>query len=193
VTGNVKGKKGQVAVEFLFMFVIASTLLIYIFYFSLSLSALQYKQYITYMVGRTITSSSPTYAKKGGRATMLLAAYNTTDSSKLTVAGPPVCSIGDSSTGFRNILQYWPSADIGLRYDIFSTAGIACSVSLPDVLPGILLGKSKSLAVAVESMTGTEMSDEHCKCLLNFGKTWKDCLGPGAGVSADDAIIDNGC
>ena len=194
---RIKCKKGQVAVEFLFMFIIASTLLIYIFYFALSLSALQYKQYITYMVGRAITSSSPTYADKSNRATLVLGMYNGTDSSKLAVAGAPVCSIDDSSTGFRYLMDYWPGDPIAGKpsYRISSTAGIACSVTLPNVLPGILLGKSTSLAVAIESMTGTEMSDDHCKCLLDFTKTWEDCLplpGGGGGLPTY-AIIDNGC
>ncbi len=189
-----KNKKGQVAIEFLMMFILCSSLLFYIFYFAVSLSALQYQQYVTFMIGRAITSSSPTYDEKAKRANAVMASFQMTDSSKLHVVTPPVCSINDSSTGFRNILQYWDDPNIGLSYSTFSTAGIACSVEMSQVLPGILMGSKQSLKVAIESMTGSEMSDDHCQCLVNdYNKLWKDCLAPSGGAGTNPAIIDNGC
>jgi len=52
-------KKGQVAVEFLIMFILCASLLFYIFYFAVSLSALQYQQYVTFMIGRAIPHLLP--------------------------------------------------------------------------------------------------------------------------------------
>jgi len=190
---HTKNKKGQVAIEFLFMFILCSSLLFYIFYFAVSLSALQYQQYVTFMIGRAITSSSPSYDEKAKRANAVMASFQTTDSSKLKVVSPPVCSINDPSHGFRNILQYWSDPQIGLDYSTFSTTGIACSVEMSQVLPGLLMGSQKSLKVAIESMTGSEMSDDHCKCLVNdYTRLWSDCLPPG-GAGASTAVIDNGC
>ncbi|MCX6113135.1 MAG: hypothetical protein NTY22_07655 [Proteobacteria bacterium] len=185
-------RRGQVAVEFLIMFILSASLLFYIFYFAISLSALQYQQYVTFMVGRAITSSSSTYADKSTRANAVLASFSGTDSSKLLVVSAPVCSINDSSTGFRNIMKYWGGNQTGLRYSTFSTAGIACNVQMSQVLPNILLGSKNNLTVAIESMTGSEISDDHCKCLINdYNNTWEDCLTSGG--TANAVMIDNGC
>ena len=146
------------------------------------------------MVGRAITSSSPTYEMKKSRANAVLVSFQMTDSSKLHAVTPPVCSINDASTGFRNILKYWGGTATGLRYSTFSTAGIACSVEMSQVLPSMLLDNKRNLKVAIESMTGSEMSDEHCKCLMNdYSKIWEDCLGSQGGTATNSAVIDNGC
>ncbi|MEI6092276.1 MAG: hypothetical protein WCQ47_01160 [bacterium] len=187
--------RGQVAVEFLIMFILSASLLFYIFYFAVSLSALQYKQYVTYMVARAITSSSPTYAEKGARASMIKSMFDVADGSKNLSAtwGASQCSINDSSTGFRNIMKYYGGAE-GLDYSIFSTAGIACSVDMNQVLPGILSGSSGKLSVAVESMTGSEISEAHCKCLLSeFNSTWLDCINDTGNYNLNGVAIDNGC
>ncbi|MEI6080218.1 MAG: hypothetical protein WCQ53_06265 [bacterium] len=187
---TVKNKKGQVAVEFLIMFILAASLLFYIFYFAISLSALQYKQYVTFMVGRAITSSSKTYSLKGSRAGIIKSSFDITDSSKdMRAVSNPVCPLDDQGavgSGFRGLLNY----GFAPNYNVFSNAGIACSVDLSQVLPNILMGKAGKLTVAIESMTGSEMSDAHCRCLLDFNKTWNDCLTEGG---AGDALIDNGC
>lgn len=187
-------KKGQVAIEFLIMFILSASLIFYIFSFAVSLSALQYKQYVTYMVGRAIASSSPTYAMKGIRADALKSMFDVADGSMISSVtwGAAQCSLSDSSTGFRNILKYWGN-DMGLSYSIFSTAGIACSVDLSQVLPDILYGGSGKLSVAIDSVTGSEMSDAHCKCLLSdFKNTWQDCIND-TGNYNSGAVIDNGC
>ena len=62
--GRNKNNKGQVAVEFIMMFVVCVSVLIYIFYLSFSLASVQYKNYITFMIGRAVAASAPTYAEK---------------------------------------------------------------------------------------------------------------------------------
>jgi hypothetical protein len=192
---GIKNKRAQVAVEFLFMFIIAAALIIYIFYFALSLSVLQYRQYLTFMVGRAVSSSSKDYETKRVRAVAVQSVYDMTESSKMDVSKDFVCSLdaSDAGKGFRNVLQYW-SGDVDKpRYDIFSTAGIACSVEMPYILPNIISGTGgKSLKLAIESMTGSEISNEHCRCLLDFKKTWEDCLSEQVG-GQDLAIVDNDC
>jgi len=192
---NINNKKAQVAVEFLFMFIVSAVVIIYIFYFALSLSALQYRQYATFMVGRAVTSSSPSYEKKSKKALEIQTSYDSTPSSKMEVSKNFLCSISNSAAdiGFRNVLRYWSSEKINKpRYDIFSTAGIACSVDMPYILPNIIAGTSGDpFQVAIESMTGSEISEDHCKCLLDFKKKWEECLHENIGGGL--AIIDNGC
>ena len=192
---KLNNKKAQVAVEFLFMFIISASVIIYIFYFALSLSVLQYRQYMTFMTGRAITSSSPSYSVKSTRAGAVSDMYNNTASSSMNVSTGFECSIDDQAAnqGFRNVLQYWSGEGDKPRYDIFSTAGIACSVNLPYLLPNVIAGTGgQSLTVAIESMTGTEISDAHCKCLMNFKNNWSDCLQENDGGQGL-AIIDNDC
>jgi len=191
---NINNKKAQVAVEFLFMFIVSAVVIIYIFYFALSLSALQYRQYATFMVGRAITSSSPSYDNKRMRASAIRTSYDSTPSSKMEVTKNFLCSISNANAadGFRNVLKYWSGDLDNPRYDIFSTAGIACSVDMPYILPNIIAGTGgETLEVAIESMTGSEISDDHCRCLLDFKKKWKECLEENVGGGL--AIIDNGC
>jgi hypothetical protein len=187
-------KKAQVAVEFLFMFIISASVIIYIFYFALSLSALQYRQYVAFMVGRAVTSSSKNYDTKRVRAVAVQSSYDMTPSSKMDVSQGFQCSVNssDAGQGFRNILQYWSGTLDTERYDIFSTAGIACSVKMPYILPNIIAGTGgQTLELAIESMTGSEISNEHCRCLLDFKKDWKECLGESVGGNL--AIADNDC
>ena len=187
----IKNKKGQVAVEFIMMFVLCVSVIIYVFYFCFSLASLEYKTYVEFMVGRAITSSSPKYADKKNRADQIITQFNTTSShyGSSTVTGPLSCDL-NSTDGFRGIMAY--GANGAVNYDVVSNAGVACELPMPYVLPSILTRKSGSaFSVAIESMTGSEISDDHCKCALDITKTWKQCLDETPGNS--EVYIDNGC
>jgi Flp pilus assembly protein TadG len=177
---SLKDKKGQVAVEFVFMFVICASLLIYVFYFAISLATLQNREYGAFMVGRSITSSSQNDTTKKANAAKTLAMYNGTTSSGYSIVSKLTCDL-DQSNGFRDILNY----GAGAGYDVVSTTGIACSVTMPFVLP---LGKP--LNVAIEAMTGSEITNDHCSCALDFKRGWKNCFSSGG---LERSYIDNGC
>ncbi len=183
-----KSKKGQVAVEFIMMFVLCVSVIIYVFYFCYSLASLEYKSYVQYMVGRTITSASEKYNDKVTGVNSLLTKFNTTDShyGATDATGKLDCDL-DASQGFRGILQYGN----GVRYPVVSNVGVACSVTAPLILPSILTKTKDSLTVTIESMTGSEISDEHCKCALGIDKTWSNCVNEAS--SGTEVFIDNGC
>jgi hypothetical protein len=81
------------------------------------------------------------------------------------------------------------------EYNVFSNAGIACSVYANYILPAVVTRSGgNQLKVAIESMTGSEITEEHCDCAVDPSKTWKECLQV---VSQSNTIqsfyIDNGC
>lgn len=187
---TVKDRKGQVAVEFIMMFVLCVSVIIYIFYFCYSLASLEYKTYVQYMVGRTITASSKKYDEKKGRADAIIAQFNVMPShyAATRVTSPLMCQDLDPTNGYRGILDYGTA---GINYDVVSNVGVACSLSMPYVLPSIISGRgANALNVAIESMTGSEISDEHCKCALGLENNWKNCVDENISGSY---YIDNGC
>jgi hypothetical protein len=172
------------------MFVLCISVIIYIFYFCYSLASLEYKSYVQYMLGRTITSASVKYSEKKQDADNLLTKFNTTDShyGATLITGRLDCNL-DSSQGFRGILQYGTG---GVNYNVVSNVGVACSVKAPMILPSLITSKSTGpLTVTMESMTGSEISDDHCKCALGLDKTWSNCVSEGN--SGTEVYIDNGC
>ena len=183
-------RKGQVAVEFLLMFIIVISVIIYAFYFAFSLASLHYKTYVTFMVGRSVLASSKNYQTTLNRAKAELASFESSDVAKTQRATTNFeCSLDASPQGFRGILNYGNP----VRFDVFTNAGIACSMDVDNILPSVLTGSSgNSLKIAIESMTGAELSEDHCKCLMDFSKKWGDCLNE---VISGQAIspIDNGC
>jgi len=187
----IKNKKGQVAVEFIMMFVLCVSVIIYVFYFCFSLASLEYKTYVEFMVGRAITSSSPKYADKQVNANEILKQFDAPSShyGSSTVTEKLSCDL-DPSKGYRGIMAYGATGNVD--YDVSSNAGVACGVKMPYVLPSILTRNSGSgFNVAIESMTGSEISDAHCKCALDFTKTWEQCLDENA--TSSEVYIDNGC
>ncbi len=141
------------------------------------------------MLARTITSASEKYSQKKLDADNLLTKFDTPDShyGATLITGRLDCEL-DPSQGFRGILQY----GTGVSYGAFSNVGVACSVIAPRILPSLITGKSTGpLTVTMESMTGSEISDEHCKCALGLDKTWSNCVSEGN--SGTEVYIDNGC
>ena len=178
-------KKGQVAVEFIMMFVLVISIIIYAFYFAISFAAIHYRSYEVFMVGRAILSSSKSYNDKSLQANKIKAEYDA--AAQITAVTAPVCEI-DPANGFRGIMDYgYPTG-----FNISSNAGIACSVYANYLLPAIITRSSgNKLQVAIESMTGSEISDDHVRCAMDPGKTWMDCLSA-AGGSLIDYKVDNG-
>jgi len=182
--------KGQVAVEFLFMFIIVVSMIIYAFYFSFSLSSLHYRTYETFMIGRAILSSSPKYSDKANRAEQVKASFESSDAVKNSITSGYQCDLSLGRGGFRGIMNYGYS---DAAFDVVTNAGIACSVTANFVLPYLLPGNnSNNLKLGIESMTGSEISDEHCNCLRNPKQTWRQCLDEHPGQTGL-APIDNGC
>ncbi|MFH1223529.1 MAG: class III signal peptide-containing protein [Pseudomonadota bacterium] len=184
-------KKGQVAVEFMFMFIIVISVIIYAFYFSFSLSSLHYRNYETFMIGRSVFASSLDYKTKKSRAESVMAgfqasAHNTTSS----VTKDFQCTLDGEGSGFRGILDYGSGKS---DFYIYTNAGIACSVSAGYLLPSVITRSSGgSMTLAMDAMTGSEISDKHCECLLsNTNNKWSDCLGEQ--TSNNKPFIDNGC
>lgn len=180
-----KEKKGQVTVEFILMFIISASFLIYITFFSFSLTNLQYKEYIAFMMGRVVSASAQSYSTKKQNALALKNLYESTSAASMTVTTPLECSL-DTSNGFRKILNYTTT----VAYDVVSNTGIACSVKINNILPSM-----RPVSVAMEMMTGSQISDNHCNCSLKFSNAgyWKTCLSEGSSGSTDRGLIDNGC
>lgn len=180
-------EKGQVAVEFMLMFIVVISVIIYAFYFAFSLASIHYRSYETFMIGRAILSSSKNYSDRLTSANTVKQGYDASDATSYPTTRNYVCDLG--GTGFRGILDYGFPAD----FDVFSNAGIACSFNADYVLPSILTGSSGNTSkLAIESMTGSEMSDGHCECLVGDPKqTWGGCLDEHGGVA--NPLIDNGC
>ncbi len=180
-------KKGQVAVEFVMMFVLVISVIIYAFYFAVSFAALHYRSYEVFMIGRAILASSKSYGDKLSRANEVKAKYD--GASVITAVSAPVCDLNPSN-GFRGIMDYgFPSG-----FNISSNAGIACSVYANYLLPGIITRSSgNQLMLALESMTGSEISDDHSQCAMDPKNKWMDCLASSAtGGSVLNVIADNG-
>jgi uncharacterized protein (UPF0333 family) len=180
-----KEKKGQVTVEFILMFIISASFLIYITFFSFTLTNLQYKEYIAFMMGRVVSASAQSYSTKKDNALELKNLYESTSSASMTVTTPLECSLY-TNNGFRKILNY--GADIA--YDVVSITGIACSTKLNNILPSM-----RPVSVAMEMMTGSQISDKHCECSLKFSNAgyWKTCLNEASSGNTEKGLIDNGC
>ena len=183
-----KSERGQVAVEFLIVFILMAVLILYIYIFDISLATIQKQNYVAFMVGRTITASASNYAKKGSNAQLVLDMYNSSPATlKNLTTGKLDCGLTPTNKGFRNILEYGS----GVWYDVASTIGIACKMSTPYLLPV----NSKNFKVATDLMMASEISDDHCKCVTVIGdssktRSWKACLDEKPkGV----IFVDNGC
>jgi len=176
------------------MFVLVISVIIYAFYFAVSFAALNYRNYEVFMVGRAILSSSPTSNDKKTRATEVKDMYeqSLSDAIKKNVSRDLSCDFdGNNSKDFRGIMDYGYPAD----FYVFSNAGIACSVYADYVLPAVVTRSGgNQLKVAIDSMTGSEMTEAHCGCALDPEKTWEDCLqNVSQGSSFKKYFIDNGC
>lgn len=73
---SIKNTTGQVAVEFILMFVIVSVIVIYIWNLSIGLAALQVREYASFMVGRAITAAYDSNDKKSSAASAVMSLYN---------------------------------------------------------------------------------------------------------------------
>ena len=178
-----RSKKGQVAVEFVMMFVLVISIIIYAFYFAVSFAAIHYRSYEVFMIGRAILSSSANYNLKASRANEIKAGYDA--AAQITAVSAPVCEL-DPTNGFRGIMNYGYSTG----FNIFSDAGIACSVYANYLLPAMITKSGgNQLQVAIESMTGSEISDDHAKCAMDPKNRWMDCLKGGQGLNV---FADNG-
>jgi Class III signal peptide len=190
-----QSKKGQVAVEFLLMFILVISVIIYAFYFAVSFAALNYRSYQTFMVGRAILSSSDSYATKLTRATTVNDMYEQSldTAIKNNISKTFTCDFsGNNAIGFRGIMDYGFKPD----FDVFSNAGIACSVYANYILPAVVTRSGgNQLKVALESMTGSEITDDHCLCALDPNNTWGGCLQSVSQSSSNQPLfyIDNGC
>jgi len=125
------------------MFVLCVSVIIYIFYFCFSLASLEYKTYVEFMLGRTITSSSPTYTFKQAREGQVLQQFhaNASQFGPSTVTGDLTCLL-EPSKGYRGTMLYGTN---NVNYDVTSNAGIACGLSMPHVLPSMLTGNSSNM------------------------------------------------
>ena len=191
----IRSKKGQVAVEFLMMFILVVSVIIYAFYFAVSFAALHYRSYEAFMVGRAILSSSSNYSTKLSRAKEVKDMYDSSLDPAIAknVSRKFDCDFtGNNSLGFRGIMDYGIPTD----FSVFSNAGIACSVYADYILPAVVTRSGgNQLKVAVESMTGSEMTEDHCTCALNPDQTWKECLRIVTQGTTNQTtyVIDNGC
>jgi hypothetical protein len=190
-------RRGQVAVEFMLMFILVGTIFLYIFSFAISMSAAQIRSYAAYMVGRAAFSAASTNSVKGTNALATISQWNSSDGLGTTSLAASIIHCGNlqSSAGqsFRDIMQYSQS---GLNYDVVSNAGVACSFELYHVLPPPPVSEQgENLKVAADAMLGSQISDDHCKCGMILQNTWKGCVGgDGTGASVTNAgLIDNGC
>lgn len=172
-------KKGQVAVEFVMMFVLVISVIIYAFYFAVSFTALHYRSYEVFMIGRAILSSAKTYNEKGTYAAGIQAQYDS--AAVITTVSKPTCDMDlTKGPGFRGIMDYGYPAN----FSIFSNAGIACSVNANYLLPSLITrSNGNQLQVAIESMTGSEISNKHSECAMDPTKTWEDCITEGQSVN----------
>jgi hypothetical protein len=177
------------------MFILVISVIIYAFYFAVSFAALHYRSYEVFMVGRAILSSSSSYNTKLTRAKEVQAMYDSSLDPAIAknVSTNLTCDFsGNNSNGFRGIMDY----GYNTKFNVSSNAGIACSVSANYILPAVITRSGgNQLKVAVESMTGSEITTDHCECGLDPSKTWGDCL---QSVSQNSTsilffFIDNGC
>jgi len=186
-----KSKKGQVAVEFLMMFILVISVIVYAFYFAVSFAALHYRSYEVFMIGRAILSSSKSDSVKLSRAQEVQTMYDSSLDPAIAknISANLSCDFGgNSSKGFRGIMDYGYPA----KFNVSSNAGIACSVYANYILPAVVTRSGDNqLKVAIESMTGSEITEEHCECALSPEKTWGECLQ--SAQTFPNLFIDNGC
>jgi hypothetical protein len=179
---RIAGRKAQVAVEFIIMFAIVGFVVFYIWRLSITVTALQLREYATFMVGRAVTASYSTNAVKIAAAKEVMADYNGADGIKnisLGAASPIDCFFGNNEqNGGRNLFGS------PVDWDFVADAGVTCSIQLYGIVP-----VGGPLGVVSESMTGSEITDAHCGCALDFGASWKGCIN-GSGKTG---YTDNGC
>lgn len=173
------------------MFILVISVIIYAFYFAVSFAALHYRSYEVFMVGRSILSSSKSYSTKLTRAQDVLTMYDTSLEPAISknISTNLKCDFsGNNSNGFRGIMDY----GFNTKFNVASNAGIACSVYANYILPAVVTRSGgNQLSVAVESMTGSEITEEHCECGLSPDQTWGSCLENGQPYT--NPVIDNGC
>jgi len=185
-----RSKKGQIAVEFILMFVLVVSIIIYAFYFAVSFASLHYRTYEVFMINRAILASSPTDTQKGTRAKEVLEMYEASPSvTQISATSGLVCDFGSGIGGYRGIMDY----GFPIKFNVSSNAGVACSVYANYVLPTLITGSGGNpFQVAIESLIGSEMTEDHCNCALDPTLTWSDCLG-GSSTTHIQTFIDNGC
>lgn len=179
--GKIRNKKGQVAVEFILTFSVVIVLFILLYRYSLSVVSLQYHQYITFMAARSAASGTQNYADKVTNIQSTITQYRNSEGvmSNALVSGF-VCSNDGGSPSQRGNLAYNTGK---VDYSLGANAGIACKISMTPL--------TSKVDFVSEAMLGSAISEDHCKCLLDFTKTWKDCLNEGGGNKK--SISDNGC
>jgi len=177
-----RNNKGQVAVEFIIVFSVVIVLFIFLYRFSISLSQISLRQYITYMGGRAAAASTSTYDDKASNVETTLGSYlNSSGATSSSLIKNFKCTNENGAAHQRGNLAY---AAGQINFDIGSNAGIACSYSITPILNNVDL--------VSEAFIGSDISSNHCKCLLDFKNRWGDCISeypPGEKAS----ISDNGC
>lgn len=68
---RLNNSEGQVAIEFILMFILVAFIVFYIWNLCIGISALQLREYATFMVGRAVTASYKTYDEKNKVLKML--------------------------------------------------------------------------------------------------------------------------
>lgn len=176
-----KNKKGQVAVEFILTFSVFLILFILLYRFSLSLASTQLRQYITFMAGRSAASGTYSYSDKVNNINATIDQYTSSDGAiSSSLVSEFVCSNNGSNSYQRGNLLYNSGQ---VNYDLGANAGVACKITTSPMIG--------SVDFVSEAMIGSDISIKHCKCLLDFKKTWQECLGEGAGN--EKSFSDNGC
>lgn len=173
--------EGQVAIEFILMFILVAFIVFYIWNLCIGIAALQLREYATFMVGRAVTASYKTYDEKKQSAENVMGMYNSGNGfvASAGVASKISCDINNS--GNRGLYSNKGNVD----WFTVSDVGVACSMTVKGIMP-----MGEALNLVSESMTWSEISDEHCECALQFDQTWKKCAD---GSSPSTKFIDNGC
>lgn len=176
--------KGQVAVEFILTFSVVIVLFVLIYRFSISLASIQLKQYVTFMAARSAASGTATYTDKQNNIQATLDAYAGSIGSKAVALIKEFTCSSESSQSTkehqRGVLFY-KGGDV--NFDVGANAGLACMMSISPLITNISL--------VSEAMLGSDISESHCRCLLDFNKTWLECLDENEGVAV--SYEDNGC
>jgi len=177
-----RNKKGQVAVEFIITFSIVIILFILLYRFSISLAQINLHQYITFMGGRAAASGTSSYSVKASNVESTISTYLNANGANLSSLVKNFKCINETGEAHqRGNLAYFRGE---VNYSIGSNAGIACSFSISPIINEVKL--------VSEAFIGSDISSAHCKCLLDYKNTWRDCLGEGS-ATEKSAISDNGC
>lgn len=179
-----RNRRGQVAVEFILTFSVVIVLFVLIYRFSISLATVQLKQYITFMAGRAAASGTATYTDKQANIQATLDTYaGSTGSKAVGLVREFTCSsttAEGSKEHQRGIISYNKGT---VDFDVGSNAGLACMINISPLISNVSL--------VSEAMLGSDISESHCRCLLDFKKSWLECLDENEGVA--ESYEDNGC